>query len=241
MRRTLGSRSKWSPARYKRERFRPSLRLFRLLSFLCGLAVLLYAVDARYRPLVKAYALNQSRLMSTLAINRAVERVLEADGTKYEDLIRVDKGDDGSIKSLESNIVAINLLKAAVTGAVVEELGDKNTINVKIPLGTLLGSDFLSGRGPLIPLKIGIKGTALTTMESRFQSAGINQTSHQILMNIQVLVFCAIPGFYTSTTVDSTFMIAETILVGEVPQVYMNLGGVSEDLVGKLFDTNGDS
>lgn len=234
MRRTLRSGRRHFARRYVVHR-RPK-GTYRLLAFLCGIIVLCVMIDSHLRPLIKSYGINQAKLVSTQAVNDAVERVMQAENVKYADLVDVAKNTDGDIISIESDVIKINSLKAEVTNAILDELKARESIQVSIPLGTLMDWDLMTGRGPKIPIKISVSGTALTTMSSRFESAGINQTSHQIMMTIEIILYAAIPGFDSSTTVETTFMIAETVLVGKVPDSFTDVDGDKSDLVGKIFD-----
>ena len=130
----------------------------------------------------------------------------------------------------------INRLKAAATGAVMDELENYKKQTVEIPFGNLIGGDFFTGRGPYIPIKISMSGTALSVMNSRFTSAGINQTSHQIELEVTVRIYAAIPGFRSSIETTTNYLVAETVLVGEVPDSFTQVDGDQADIVRKIFD-----
>lgn len=120
-------------------------------------------------------------------------------------------------------MIKMNELKAVIIQDVQSKLGGDSHKDVGVPIGTLLGSDFLHGRGPDIPLRLTLSGNINADFKSSFESAGINQTKHQIYLNIHTSVYSFIPGFATTTEVDTNFPVAETIIVGEVPQVVANL------------------
>ena len=211
---------------------------WRLLAALCLLALLMAVLDAKLRPLIKNYAVNHAQTITTRAVNEAVTRVLSGENVVYEDLVQLVRDDEGKIISVESDILKINRLKADVTNAVLDELENRKIQEVRIPLGTVIGGDLFNGRGPWIPIKISMSGTALTTLRSEFTSAGINQTNHQILMDVDMLLFMAIPGYNSSVEVKTQFMVAETVLVGKVPYAYMQMGEEA-GILGKLFGKSG--
>ena len=91
-------------------------------------------------------------------------------------------------------------------------------------------------RGPRIPLRVTMSGNALTTMNSAFSSAGINQTSHQIELEVTVRIYAAIPGFRSSIETTTNYLVAETVLVGEVPDSFTQVDGDQADIVRKIFD-----
>lgn len=125
-------------------------------------------------------------------MNDAVTAVLEREGVRYTDLMRVEKDSQGSIVSVEADTVKINALKASVTTEILTQLKKHQNMTVRIPTGTLLNGDLLTGRGPRIPVKISLSGAAATQMSSYFESAGINQTSHRLVMDITVTLYAAI-------------------------------------------------
>ena len=87
-------------------------------------------------------------------------------------------------------------------------------------MGTLAGSPLLAGRGPLIRVRMQSVGSSSAHFENAFTSAGINQTKHQIYLVVDVYVSILLPGFSTVTKVSSTYTVAETVIVGSVPDNY---------------------
>ncbi len=227
MRRTLQSRRGWTRSRRsmggRREQIRR--RRFRLAAMLCAIFILFLVLNAHVRPLIGSYGLTQAKLVGTQAINDAVTAVLEREGVRYTDLMRVEKDVQGNIVSVEADTVKVNALKASVTTEILNQLKKHQNMTIRIPMGTLLKGDLLTGRGPRIPVKISLSGAATTQMASRFESAGINQTSHQLMMDITVALYAAIPGEDATTTLNTTFIIAETVLIGKVPETFIDVDG----------------
>lgn len=238
MRKCLQSRRVW-PVRRRwigSQRKRQLLFRYRLLAVICGLLIIVAVLDAQLRPLVKAYTVNQSKTIVTRAINEAVMRVLDEEEVQYSDLVSVDKNMDGDIISIESNIQKINRLKSELTNVVLDELEHQKMQTVRIPIGTLIGGDLFNGRGPNIAVKVSMTSTALTSMSSAFESAGINQTNHQIMMDIQLQLFPAVAGSRQTIDVETNVIVAETVLVGKVPDSFTDVNGDNRDIVGKIFD-----
>lgn len=145
----------------------------------------------------------------------------------------MEKDSQGSIVSVEADTVKINALKASVTTEILTQLKKHQNMTVRIPTGTLLNGDLLTGRGPRIPVKISLSGAAATQMSSYFESAGINQTSHRLVMDITVTLYAAIPGNDATTTLETSFIIAETVLVGKVPDTFLDVDGRVANLEGE--------
>ena len=87
-------------------------------------------------------------------------------------------------------------------------------------LGSLTGSPLLAGRGPRISVRMESVGSSSARFENQFESAGINQTKHRIVLRIDVYVSILLPGYSTVTQVTNEITVAETVIVGEVPGTY---------------------
>lgn len=208
-------------------------RRFRMAALLCAGLILFLVLNSHLQPLIASYGLTQAKLVGTQAVNDAVTAVLEREGVRYTDLMRVEKDSQGSIVSVEADTVKINALKASVTTEILTQLKKHQNMTVRIPTGTLLNGDLLTGRGPRIPVKISLSGAAATQMSSYFESAGINQTSHRLVMDITVTLYAAIPGNDATTTLETSFIIAETVLVGKVPDTFLDVDGRVANLEGE--------
>lgn len=195
-----------------------------LLAVGAGLLLLLWMADRRIRPIMEAYGTRQAQTMATAAVNNAVTRVLADGSYTYEGLIHIQRGSDGDIQSAEADMAGINRLKAAATAAVLEELEKQDYQECRIPLGDLIGGDYFTGRGPRIPMRVSMNGTALSHMDSSFTAAGINQTRHEILLKITLDISLVLSNRVTSLSVETEFLVADTLLKGEVPDAFVQAG-----------------
>lgn len=150
----------------------------------------------------------------------AVNEALDSGNIQYSDLIRFEKDQQGKIAALQSNIAEFNRLQAFITQDVLRRLSEAGETQLSIPLGTLFGSALLAGRGPSIRVRMQTVGNCTAYFENRFTDAGINQTTHSILLYIDVSVSILLPGFRTHTVVSNAFSVAETVIVGAVPESY---------------------
>ena len=207
--------------RYRTYRPHPILRRwFIVLLLLIGTAII---IDWQIRPLVKSVAANQAQIASTKAINEAVQQELMENQISYDQLVKIERGNDGKVLAVTTDVAKTNLLKASISTDIQEKLSSTKPKSISIPLGTLTGTEILSGRGPMIEMKISLPSSVFTEFKSTFTSAGINQTKHQIHLKVNTEVYALIPGFPTTTTVDTNIIVAETVIVGEVPNVVANL------------------
>ena len=187
------------------------------------ISFLIYTLDGQLRPIIKTYAEYQSRITSVLTINEAVMEELEKEGVGYDQLVEISRKEDGSVASIQANSLAINRLQANLTQAVSERLKLLNAGNVGVPLGTVLGLQFFSGRGPVIHFRIQPASYVQSEIVNRLESAGINQTQHRIFIRLKVDMVAILPGFSTSTTVENEVCIAQTLIIGAVPETYADL------------------
>ncbi len=184
---------------------------------------LIITLDSQLRPIIKSITTNQARIKSIDTINKVITEELSKNALSYSDLVTVERDSSGKVLAITTQMVKMNQLKAAIITNVQKKLGDDGNMDMGIPLGTLLGNDLLHGRGPNIPLRLTLSGNVNADFKSSFESAGINQTKHQIYLNIHTSVYSFIPGFDTTMEVETNVPIAETIIVGEVPEMVANI------------------
>ncbi|NLJ31721.1 MAG: sporulation protein YunB [Clostridiales bacterium] len=206
--------------KYRKSRSRRTMRWKTGIAVLFCVAFMLI-LNEHVRPIMESITTNQARVMSINIINSVVAEELKKNEVSYSDLISVERSDSGEVLAITTNMVKMNELKAVIIQDVQDRM-DSHT-DVGIPIGTFTGNDFLHGRGPEVPLRLTLSGNVNAEFKSSFQSAGINQTKHQIYLNIHTSVYSLIPGFATTTEVDTNLPVAETVIVGQVPQVVANL------------------
>ncbi|MEA4911626.1 MAG: sporulation protein YunB [Oscillospiraceae bacterium] len=174
-------------------------------------------------PVVKTICASQAKILGTAAINKAVMSELERLNIDYGSLVRITTDNSGNVSVIETNAVEVNKLKSLLTDAVNESLKDIPQQDVRIPLGTLTGFELLSGRGPRIKLRMQPASYVECTLSNKFDSAGINQTRHQIMVEFKVSMTAILAPYSTTVEVDSNICIAETVIVGAVPEMFADL------------------
>ena len=194
----------------------------RLLLFLVCAALIALAVTAmtQLRPILTSLATARVSNAVTRVVNTSVNETLYDAGVDYDRLISLEKDNEGHITAVKSNMAEFNRLQPAIIDEVLEKLSEVTTKELSVPVGTLLGSPFLAGRGPLIRVRMQSVGSSSAHFENAFTSAGINQTKHQIYLVVDVYVSILLPGFSTTTKFSNTYSVAETVIVGSVPDNY---------------------
>lgn len=195
-----------------------------LLLLLFILAVLLLlacaAAAAQLRPIMNSMAAARISNVIHKAVTEAVTETISTGDYDYDDLISLEKDNDGKITALTSNMSRFNRLQAEVSENVLKKVGSVSSSELSIPIGSLTGIALLAGRGPEFHVRVLSVGTPSAAFENTLTDAGINQTKHQIVLHVEVVVSILMPGYTTSTTVESSLAVAETVIVGSVPETY---------------------
>ena len=175
---------------------------------------------ARARPILIELAESAVTDVVVFAVNDVIDDTLAEGDLNYEKLVTLEKDESGNITALVTNMAMINSLQTKISNGVTESVKDKVMTTLEIPMGNIIGGPLFSGRGPMIPVRILSITDVRTKFSNSFLSAGINQTRHKIMLEITVDIDMLVPGCTTSTVVTIETAIAETVLVGQVPNIY---------------------
>ena len=200
-------------------RFARRLFVFMLAVILLA-AALLAAIDRAFGPVIREFALVQAKYLAVTAINQACNEELSAWPVSYRQLATVVRDSSGAVVSVEVDPAAVNDVSARLTLAANAALERMSLKKVRVPLGTVLGSNFLAGRGPLIGFYIQPASYVESSFLSSLEGAGFNQTMHNLVLRMTVVVETFSAGYHTSQTVISDMILAQTVIVGEVPDFY---------------------
>lgn len=203
----------------RRYRKRPGLRYSPAFSAAVGIGLallLISTLNARMRPMMIALA--------TAQVNNEIVRLLgqAADelALSYDDVVKLEKDGEGKIIALKSDMSAVSAYRTRLLEYLVEHEGDLKKRQTRIPLGALTGVELFSAIGPGIPVRILSIGAPSSRFENEFSSAGINQTRHRIMLHVTVSACFLLPGKTAETEVSTEICVAETVIVGSVPEHY---------------------
>lgn len=189
--------------------------------FLAGFILL----RSRYRDVIRDLAQIQVKNTTSDLTNDAIAKQI-ADGViQYDRIVYFEKDLDGRITALKTNIGEVNRLKTDILNIINDEILALDNSDIGIPMGSLFLPELLSGRGPAIPVHILSIRNSDANFVSHFTQAGINQTLHQVNMEVTVDVAVLVLGQTTSFTMTSEVVVAETVIVGEVPNTFLQTGG----------------
>ena len=218
----------------KRRRFAKIVvfALFLLLS--CVLIYNLQILPVLF-PLAKAKCTTEL----TDAVNRIVRARMQSDSDGYADFVRLHFGEDGSVASVETNTPRLAKLSGDVVGDVTDALTHER-MTVRIPLGSLSGSALLSGKGPDVRVKLAVSQKITCAVRGDFTESGINQTLHRIFLRVTVEVCALLPGAVQTFSVPTDICVAETVIIGKVPEAYTRIDRFASDVTETEIDDISD-
>ena len=187
--------------------------------------LLFFSLRSRYRTVIRELAETQVMNTTSDLTNDAIARQIAAGDIRYDRIVYFEKDLDGRITALKTNIGEVNRLKTDILNIINDEILALDNSDMGIPLGSLFLPEFLSGRGPAIPVHILSIRNSDAAFVSHFSEAGINQTLHQLIMTVSVDVAVLVLGDTTSFTTQSEVVVAETVIVGDVPETFLQTGG----------------
>ncbi len=197
---------------------------------------LTFIADLSLRPIVESVNAYECHAAVCDIINRSIAAELEREDIDYSSLVDLVTDESGMVCSVQSNVLNINRLKNNIADRIERELSRISDIDILIPIGTLTGIELLHGKGFKIGMTVKPVGYACTSIISEFTEAGINQTLHRIIVQIDVVTDAVIPGYSTRVPVKTAIVAAETVIVGKVPDAYTHVVSSDSDLVGLLQD-----
>lgn len=206
------------------------------ITFFAILLIITALVDMQIRPIVTEIVSYQAQSRALQIIDRAMLEKLQALAVDYEDIVRVHHGENGSVRSVQTNSLAVNMIKTQLIESVTDAMSDTANQQIDIPIGTLSGNNLMSGRGPLVQVQILPVSYARAEIKNQFVSEGINQTLHQIVLEVDVELSAILPGYRVRTHANSNFLIAETVIVGPIPEGYTIVGEDGRSSLSKMYD-----
>lgn len=209
----------------QKNKYRPFLILI-LLSFFIVYSFIY--VDKEIRPVVEVLSEIEATIVGTQAINEGVSTALQK-GIRYDDLLEVVKDEKGNVNLIQANTIAMNILSSDITTLVQEKIETRSQQPIKIPLGNVLRSQILAHYGPKLSVEILPVGAIEVDFFSEFEEAGINQTIHRVYVRVDTKIHIIVPLSNKSVQVSGNVPIAETVIVGDVPNTYINMPSVNKE------------
>jgi len=205
-----------------RARFRGSGTKILLFTLCVVFVVFMFRAAAYLRRLTGEMAMSDAIDVVTLAVNDTVNRIMAEGNYSYDYFVSIEKDNQGNVAAISANMSRINAVSAQILSEVVTA-AENGVLDIRVPIGNLLGSNILMGKGPEVPVEVITLTSSFIDIENEIVSTGINQAKHKILLKIDVDVDILVPWDLLTTRVESHVLIAETVIVGQVPDTYIDV------------------
>lgn len=205
-------------------RFKKPFVFFIILVFSIILIISLYLkrVEPTIAALCESYAKGNALKITNKVVYNQIEDV------KYENLIQINKNENSKVTSLSANVMEMNKISSLVAQGIQEELENMPEGSIVLPLGSIIGSNMLGGYGPKLNVKVLPVSEVEAKFKSKFESAGINQTKHSIIIEITTYMRTVSPIYSSTQKYVNEIVVAETVIVGDIPESYYNINGINE-------------
>lgn len=201
--------------------------MFIFVFWLLIILLLFACIDAIIFPMIRSASEQKASSKASTIINESVNSIIDAENIKYEDIVFLEKNETGSIVALTTNVKEMNRLKTRVSLEILRRLGMYSEDSIKIPFGNIFGSSFLLGKGPDIKVYMHPYGAIKCDYRNVFESCGINQTNHRVMLDIELTVCVVMPLRSVNKDIKTSICVADTVIVGEVPQAFTNVQNYS--------------
>lgn len=204
-------------------------RVFLIFVLLVSSAIgLVLFFRSQYQVVITTLAQTQVKNATSDLINDAIDRQISNGTIQYDRMVYFEKDLEGRITALKTNMSEVNRLKTDLLNRINDEILAMDSDHLGIPLGSLVLPEVFAGKGPLIPVQILTIRNSEADFFSEFSQAGINQTLQKLNMQVSVDVAVLVLGKVHDFTISSQVVIAETVIVGQVPDMFLQTGGKYE-------------
>ena len=221
-------RGNWGHFRLKRGPYhrglseKGQLLLAVLLGF--GLAVtVIFRFDAAIRPQLVALATTKLQTQPVILSEDALEQAMAEVSVPDEGLIRPYSDQEGELTAFSVDTPRLNSLRSSLVKTVAQAVGELDSHDLGVPLGSLVGLDLFSAAGPKLPVRVVSVAAARGEYRNEFLQAGINQTLYRVVLDVEITARLLLPGGVVTTDLSTPVVVAEVLIVGQVPQTYVGV------------------
>ncbi|OPJ55496.1 sporulation protein YunB [Clostridium chromiireducens] len=187
-----------------------------LIFIIVVLNIIIVFFDKRVMPAITEMAGIMAKSQTLNIINEKSVEILSKE-FDYDQMIKIQKNNEGNIILVQADTIKLNYLAAKLSTECNKELSDMKNSEVKVPLGWLSDKSIFYNLGPKIAIGIEPMGNMSTSYESKFESAGINQTRHKIYLNVNAKIRLKLPMRNQDIEVTTQVPVSDTIIVGKTP------------------------
>lgn len=216
------------------------LRISRILIFILTISLILSAftvyLDFRLRAVVKVFAKSAVKTVVTNCANKASLKALGELGIDYSEIAKISRNEAGLATSVEIDSATANMVKSHITNEIAKQLESHEKVNFSVPIFAAFGIYYTALKWPRLNYTVHITTTVVSDFKSSFQGAGINQVLHQIMLTVGLESDVAVLGENTEQLTTTSFIIAETVIVGAVPEAFTSVGHATDEVMEDIFD-----
>ena len=199
-------------------------KIFSIFIIILSTVITFYSILKVIGPVFEGLCIEKTRELGTSIINNSSNKVL--DSINYKDIVKIEK--DGSNRVLKTDVVVINKIASNIALEIQNEFKKLEKEIIKIPIGALTGSKYLSGSGPNISIRVISAGNVITEIKNEFKAQGINQTAYRIYLEVTCNVSVVTQYKEIQDKIINQVLLVETVIVGDVPSSYYNLEGINQ-------------
>ncbi|MCD7785174.1 MAG: hypothetical protein LUH18_06295 [Oscillospiraceae bacterium] len=189
-----------------------------------GMVIVLIFINSALKPVIMNMAASYGKMSVAKSVDKAVSEVFDSEDIGYSDIVKLTFSGSGSVTAVEYNSAEINKIKLLLSSRLVSSLEKLRASKIKVPIGSITGNAYLSGRGLNLRLRIMQSSVPVIEVISSFESEGINTVLHRIIIKITVECDAYLPPRKTSFSLTQDYVIAQTIIVGDIPSGYADIG-----------------
>ena len=222
----------------RRKHSRKFIKL-KITALLLCVTIIIGVCFYKMHPVIMRYAVSVAETVMLKSANDAIVNILSKNNIEYDDVVRLSNNAEGYVTSLQIDINSVNYFKSLIANEVTRLVDSREYYDVKIPIGTFFGNTYTSGLGPKLKFKMQLTSTAFVDFEHKFESAGINQVLHVIMIKIDIQGSLIIAGFNKGINASTSAIAAQTVIVGKSPDAFTNVVESQTDNTGGLINDYG--
>lgn len=203
------------------------------------LSIVFILFDDNMRNIINNYSESVGKACVNTILNDNVYSYLEDNDVQYNELVDITYDENRNVKSIVIDSIKVNKIKSGIVLAIQNEIINNGKFSIGIPVGTVIGSSFLLNRGPTIPINMVMSSAVQSNVVSSFEGSGINQTLHRLTLNIDMDIYMVMPWYRSNSNFATDFIIAETIIVGDIPDAFTVVIESEDDNTGGLINDYG--
>ena len=205
-----------------RRKFHIRKALIVTLTLLILIVWALVRLETNLTEVVLTLAQAQARALAVQALNDTSDDIVLS-GVTYDQLMAVTVDENGQIRLIQANTPELNRLASRASLTAQQKITGLEQESLYVPLGSVLGVTLLAGYGPLLEVRMLPVGAVNARFTTEFETAGINQTRHKISLTLTAQVELVIPTGAMEVQAVTQVAVAESIIVGQVPESYVNV------------------